>query len=253
MVHFMVIPAVDLHAVAIRHVPFEDLGLVGPILKQAGWSISYRDAPTVDLDDPLIGNADLLIVLGGPIGVYDVEAFPFLAREIDWLELRLKHDRATLGICLGSQLMAKALGSRVFAGPAKEIGWGCVALTDAGRGSCLQPLLDPHVEVLHWHGDTFDLPSGAVRLASTKLYENQAFAFGQNALALQFHLEAEPTSLEQWYVGHAVELAAAKISVAALRAATAKAGDRLQTEARLIFANWLGNIRPRAPAELTVR
>jgi len=141
----------------------------------------------------------------------------------------------------------------VFAGPAKEIGWSYVALTDAGRGSCLQPLSDPDVEVLHWHGDTFDLPSGAVRLASTKLYENQAFAFGQNALALQFHLEAEPTSLEQWYVGHAVELAAAKISVAALRAATAKAGDRLQTEARLIFANWLGSIRPRAPAELTVR
>ena len=239
MVRSMVIPAVDLHAVAIRHVPFEDLGLLGPILKQAGWSISYRDAPTVDLEDPLIGNADLLIVLGGPIGVYEVGAFPFLAREIDWLEQRMKHDRATLGICLGSQLMARALGSRVFAGPAKEIGWGYVALTDAGRGSCLQPLSDPDVEVLHWHGDTFDLPSGAVRLASTKLYENQAFAFGQNALALQFHLEAEPTSLEQWYVGHAVELAAAKISVAA-----AKAGDRLQTEARLIFANWLGSIRP---------
>jgi hypothetical protein len=73
MVHFMVIPAVDLNAVAIRHVPFEDLGLVGPILKQAGWSISSRDAPTMDLDDPLIGDADLLIVLGGPIGVYDVE------------------------------------------------------------------------------------------------------------------------------------------------------------------------------------
>ena len=119
--------------VAIRHVPFEDLGLVGPILKQAGWSISYRDAPTVDLDDPLIGDADLLIVLGGPIGVYDVEAFPFLAREIDWLELRLKHDRATLGICLGSQLMAKALGSRVFAGPAKEIGWGHAPMLGAAR------------------------------------------------------------------------------------------------------------------------
>ena len=92
----MVLPAGHLHAVAIRHVPFEDLGLVGPILNQTGWSISYRDAPTADLDDPLIGNADLLIVLGGPIGVYEVEAFPFLAREIDWLEQRMKHDRATL-------------------------------------------------------------------------------------------------------------------------------------------------------------
>ena len=88
-----------------------------------------------------------------------MEAFPFLAREIDWLELRLRHDRATLGICLGSQLMAKALGSRVFAGATKEIGWGYVALTDAGRGSCLQPLSDPDVQVLHWHGDTFDLPA----------------------------------------------------------------------------------------------
>ena len=89
----MVLPAGDLHAVAIRHVPFEDLGLVGPILNQTGWSISYRDAPTADLDDPSIGNADLLIVLGGPIGVYEVEAFPFLAREIDWLEQRMKHSR----------------------------------------------------------------------------------------------------------------------------------------------------------------
>jgi GMP synthase (glutamine-hydrolysing) len=168
---------------------------MGPILKQAGWSISYRDAPTVDLDDLLIGDADLLIVLGGTIGVYGVEAFPFLAREIDWLELRLKHDRATLGICLGSQLMAKAFGSRVFAGQAKETGWGYVALTDAGRGWCLQPLSDPDVQVLHWHGDTFDLPHGATRLASTALYENQAFAFGRNALALQFHIETDAKGL----------------------------------------------------------
>ena len=238
----MVLPAGHLHAVAIRHVPFEDLGLVGPILNQTGWSISYRDAPTADLDDPLIGNADLLIVLGGPIGVYEVEAFPFLAREIDWLELRLKHDRATLGICLGSQLMAKALGSRVFAGPAKEIGWGHVALTNAGRGSCLQPLSDPDVQVLHWHGDTFDLPNGATRLASTALYENQAFGFGRNALALQFHIEADAKGLEQWYVGHAAELAAAKISVPGLRAATATFASRLTPHSCAIFTHWVQHI-----------
>jgi GMP synthase (glutamine-hydrolysing) len=143
----------------------------------------------------------------------------------------------------------------VFAGPAKEIGWGCIALTDAGRGSCLQPLSDPDVQVLHWHGDTFDLPQvlhwhgdtfdlpdGATRLASTALYENQAFAFGRHALALQFHIEADAKGLEQWFVGHAAELAAAKISVPGLRAATATFASRLTPHSCAIFTHWVQHI-----------
>ena len=131
-----------------------------------------------------------------------------------------------MGICLGSQLMANALGSRVFAGPHKEIGWGQVTLTNEGSASCLAPLADADAVVLHWHGDTFDLPDGAARLAWSYIYDNQAFAYGQQVLALQFHVEADPRSLKQWYVGHSVELAAAGISVADLRSATAKAADR---------------------------
>ncbi|MGB3865191.1 MAG: glutamine amidotransferase [Xanthobacteraceae bacterium] len=225
-------------AVALRHVAFEDLGLLAPLLARAGWDVTTFDAASADLDQPAIAGADLLIVLGGPIGVGDVADYPFLAREIALLEARLAGDRPTLGICLGSQLMAAALGARVYAGPAKEIGWAPLRLTAEGAASCLAPLAAPGATVLHWHGDTFDLPAGAVRLASTEAYENQAFAFGKNALALQFHIEADPAGLEEWYVGHTVELAAAKIPIRALRTATAAVAPRLAAQAERVFAGW---------------
>ncbi len=226
-------------AVALRHVAFEDLGLLSGILDDAGWSVSFCEAPLEDLSDPSIEEADLLIVLGGPIGVYETDAYPFLSQEIALLERRLAKDRPTLGICLGSQLMAKALGSRVFPGPVKEIGWGQVELTAAGRDSSLRGLAGEGAAVLHWHGDTFDLPAGAVRLASNAAYDNQAFAYGQRGLALQFHLEADPRQLEEWYVGHAVELPPAGLSVRALRAATASVADRLRGQAESVFNGWL--------------
>jgi GMP synthase (glutamine-hydrolysing) len=226
-------------AIAIRHVAFEDLGLLAPILADAGFAVAYRDAPIADLGEPAIAAADLLIVLGGPIGVYEAAAYPFLTREIALLERRMRDGRPTLGICLGAQLMAKALGARVYAGPVKEIGWSPVTLTDAGRASCLAPLGAANAPVLHWHGDTFDLPAGAVRLASTAASENQAFAHGAHALALQFHAEAEPDGLEYWYVGHAVELAAAGIPVPGLRATTRALAEGVRARARAIFAAWL--------------
>jgi GMP synthase (glutamine-hydrolysing) len=229
-------------AVALRHVAFEDLGLIAPMLEERGFRTSYCDVPIEDLDDPSIASAELVIVLGGPIGAYDTAAFAFLTKEIALLERRLANGRPTLGICLGSQLMARALGSRVFAGPHKEIGWGRVTLTDQGLASCLAPLAEANAAVLHWHGDTFDLPEGATRLASSALYENQAFAYGPQALALQFHIEADSRSLERWYIGHCVELATAGISVADLRAATAKRADRLRKQAQRIFGEWLEQI-----------
>jgi GMP synthase (glutamine-hydrolysing) len=225
-------------AIAIRHVPFEDLGLAHPQLVAAGFDVAYRDAPLHDPKERAIERADLLIVLGGPIGAYDDDVYPFLRDELGVLERRLSRAQPTLGICLGSQLMARALGARVFAGSQKEIGWGNVELTDAGRASCLGAL-DGDVPVLHWHGDTFDLPTGAVRLASTALYENQAFEYGRNALALQFHLELEPVRLEQWLVGHAVELGVAGMSIPELRAGTAAVAGRVRDPAERVFASWL--------------
>jgi GMP synthase (glutamine-hydrolysing) len=229
-------------AVALRHVAFEDLGLLAAVMEAEGWNVSFCEAAIDDLTHSSIRSADLLIVLGGPIGVYETDAYPFLKAEIALLEYRLSRNLPTLGICLGAQLMAKALGSRVFAGPVKEIGWGNVELTGEGKASCLSALDAPEAAVLHWHGDTFDLPAGAVRLASNRNYVNQAFAHGPNALALQFHLEADPRQLEEWYVGHAAELAAAKISVAELRASTLQRADRLKPLASRVFTHWLRGI-----------
>jgi GMP synthase (glutamine-hydrolysing) len=115
-------------------------------------------------------------------------------------------------------------------------------LTKEGASSCLGALRDDDAVVLHWHGDSFDLPVGASRLASNHNYENQAFAYGHNALALQFHLEAESRQLEEWYVGHAVELAAAGISVTELRAQTLKHKNSLASRAERIFSHWLRQI-----------
>jgi GMP synthase (glutamine-hydrolysing) len=235
-------------AVALRHVAFEDLGLLAPIMEREGWDVSFCDAPLDDLGHPSIRNADLMIVLGGPIGVYETDDYPFLTSEIALIEDRLSRDLPTLGICLGGQLMAKALGSRVFKGPVKEIGWGTIRLTEEGMSSCLGDLRGDDAVVLHWHGDTFDLPSDATRLAANENYENQAFAYGRNALALQFHIEADPRQLEEWYVGHAAELAAAKISASDLRVATLRHKEGLAPRADRVFTRWLRQISlPNAP------
>lgn len=235
-------------AVVLRHVAFEDLGLLAPILDSEGWQVSYREASFQDLTEPAIASADLLVVLGGPIGVYEEASYPFLVREIALFERRLKAGLPTLGICLGAQLMAKALGARVYPGGTKEIGWGHVTPTEAGRSSCLAPLGEPDAVVLHWHGDTFDLPHGATRLVSNENYENQAFSHGAAALALQFHLEADPARLEEWYVGHTGELAQTRISVPDLRAATASVAGNVRPQAERIFRTWLRTVDPSARA-----
>jgi GMP synthase (glutamine-hydrolysing) len=224
---------------AIRHVAFEDLGLLGPVLEERGASIRYVEVPTADLTALKPEEVDLLVVLGGPIGVYEEADYPFLVPEIRFIEARLKTGKPTLGICLGSQLMAKALGSRVYKGPAKEIGWSPLTLTDAGRASPLKHLDGAKTAVLHWHGDTFDLPQGAVRLASTEICANQAFAWGKSALALQFHAEAMGRMLEGWFVGHTGEIAATDgISVSKLRADTERWTPVLEPLARQFFKEW---------------
>jgi len=230
-------------ALAIRHVPFEDLGSFEPVLKKEGYTIQYVEAGLDDFAsiDPI--RPDLFAILGGPIGAYEEAAYPFLAKELRLLEGRLKADRPTIGICLGSQLMARALGARVYPGHQKEIGWTPIVLTRAGRQSCLRHLAQESTPVLHWHGDTFDLPQGATSLASTDVYVNQAFSWGRGALALQFHLEATARALERWFIGHACEIATSKgMSVPQLREDTRRWAPLLESYGPCCFEEWLRHI-----------
>lgn len=221
----------------IRHVNFEDLGSFAAPLEQAGYRIEMSDAATADLSaiDPL--GPDLLVVLGGPVGVYEQEAYPFLAQELDLLRRRLAADRPTLGICLGAQLIAAALGASVYGGPGKEIGWSALTLTEAGRAGPLAALED--VSVLHWHGDTFDLPEGCTLLASTPLCRQQAFARGPHVLGLQFHPELLTAHFEHWLIGHACEIAQAGLDPRMLRADTQAYGARLEAAAVALLEGWL--------------
>jgi GMP synthase (glutamine-hydrolysing) len=222
-------------------VPFEDLGLLAPVLTARRHTVRYLDVPVESLRDVDPLAADLLVVLGGPIGVYENDLYPFLDAETEHIATRLRAQRPTLGICLGSQLLAKALGARVYPSGNKEIGWAPVALTAAGQRSCLSQLDD--TAVLHWHGDTFDLPEGAVLLASTPLCEHQAFSVGQHALGLQFHAEAAGAALEAWFVGHTAEIAATPgISVPQLRADTARYTPAIERQGTACFAAWLTSV-----------
>jgi GMP synthase (glutamine-hydrolysing) len=229
-------------AVAIRHLCFEDLGSFAEVLSERGVELRYLQAGVDDLTglDPLAH--DLLLVLGGPIGAYDEADYPFIVQELALLQRRLQAGLATLGICLGAQLMARALGSRVYPGPAKEIGWAPLQLSDAGRASPLRHLDGALTSMLHWHGDTFDLPEGAQLLASTEGCRHQAFSWGDRALAFQCHPEAQWPLLERWYIGHCAELAAAGIAIAPLRAQGLQHGPRLQEQGRRCFAEWLDGL-----------
>ncbi|HMQ66924.1 MAG TPA: glutamine amidotransferase [Arachnia sp.] len=224
-------------AIAIRHVGFEDLGLVAPLLNERGYRIEYLDAGIDDLADARAADADLLIVLGGPIGVGDLALYPFLRQELDLLARRLRGRRPTLGICLGAQLIATALGADVRPSGGVEIGYAPVVLTDEGRRSPLAAIGEH--PVLHWHGDRFETPDGAVNLAGTDHTPNQGFSLGDHVLALQFHLEVDHAQLERWLIGHAHELSSNGIDPRVLRRDNEVHGRVLAARARAVFSTWL--------------
>jgi GMP synthase (glutamine-hydrolysing) len=234
------------YALVLSHVAFEDLGTFEAPLRERGFEIESVLAATARFPLPQAESCDLLVVLGGQIGVYDQQDYPFLKDEIALIGQRLTARKPILGICLGAQMMAAAVGARVFPGiKGAEIGWFPLeAAPNAAPPAWFAPLLQDGLPVFHWHGDTFDLPPGAIHLASSKLYANQAFAIGDYALALQFHPEVTAAGLESWYVGHASELHHAGLSVPSLRAAAHQHAAALKEASRGFFRQWLDFVAP---------
>ena len=172
-----------------------------------------------------------------PIGIYEVERYPFLKRELAIIETAVKKDVPTIGICLGCQALAAVLAARVYPGREKELGWDEMALTKEGKASPLGAI--DGVRVLNWHGDTFDLPAGATRLASTRITPNQAFAYGPRVLALQFHVELPSRDIEKWLIGHTMELASSKADLAKIRDETARFAAAANRAGMRLFNDWL--------------
>jgi GMP synthase (glutamine-hydrolysing) len=223
---------------AIRHVHFEHLGALEPLLTEAGYTVRYVEAPTANW--PSLELPDLLVLLGGPISVNDERDYPFLVPELELVKAQLLAKKPVLGLCLGAQLMARALGRRVYPMGHQEVGWSALDATEHGKQHALRHLLQAAPPVMHFHGETFDLPEGARLLASTALCQNQAFALGVHGLALQFHPEVTAELLESWWVGHTGALAELKLSVPELRAQSYQNAPRLLAPLRAFLTEWLG-------------
>ena len=181
----------------LQHVAFEILGTLDPLLKSYGFRIRYVNFGRHPDARPSLRGYDGLVVLGGPMNVGDTDAHPHLVTETELLGEAIERGMPLLGVCLGAQLIARALGARVDPGP-QEIGWHEVRLTQAGREDPLLGPLGPSERLFQWHRDAFELPSGAVHLASSAGCEHQAFRYGEAVYGFQFHLEIDERLIERW-------------------------------------------------------
>lgn len=184
---------------------------------------------------------DLLVIMGGPMGVYQQDRHPWMGHEIVRVAERIAADRTTIGVCLGSQIIAAAMGARVYKGAVNEVGFAPVALSAAGQGSPLAEIVG--VPMLHWHGDTFDLPDGATLLASTPAFAHQAFARGDNVLALQFHPEmGEDPGFVEWCAHGARFAAKAGTTPERLMIDYAELGPQAVAAGRRLLDRWLAGL-----------
>ena len=181
-----------------QHVPYEPLGTLDPLLKQAGFRIRYVNFGRDAGQRPSLEKYAALIVLGGPMNADQIEQFPNLKTETEIIREAVERRMSVLGICLGAQLLAKALGGSVSRNPVREIGWYDVTLTAAGATDPVLADFEPQQRVFQWHEDGIGLPANAVHLASSPDSAVQAFRYGDHAYGFQFHLEASASLIERW-------------------------------------------------------
>ena len=223
----------------IQHIDCETPGIIADCLQSAG--IEMHFVRTFN-GNPIPSSLDLqagLIVMGGPMSVYDHGRFPFLLEEQRLIEQALKDDKPVLGICLGSQLMAATLGAEVKRGRQKEIGWYPVSLTESAATDALWQKLPSRFTAYHWHGDIYDLPQGAVSLAASELAPCQGFRYGEKAYGFLFHMEVTEKIIGNMVKKFSGELEAENITASSIIAKSKDHLQQLQTIGGRVFGRWV--------------
>ena len=210
------------------------------MLKSRGFEVKYFCSRNIDYKGLFAADPDLLVVLGGPMSVYDSDNHPWIAAEQQFVEERIESEKPLLGICFGAQMIAQALGAKVYAGPqGKEIGWSKITVNDQGAKTALRHLDGQFTHMMHWHGDTFDLPDGAVLLASSDKYKKQAYSYGDHILAMQCHPEVTPAKLKLWYASGEDEIAEVGQTMQAMQDDAAAYNETLSRQTAIFLNEWL--------------
>jgi GMP synthase (glutamine-hydrolysing) len=222
----------------IQHHPAEGLGVISKALEESAlaWQLirTYEDH---SIPKEMKGGAGL-IVMGGPLSVYEQDSYAHLRDELRLIEAALRQNRPVLGVCLGSQLIAAALGAKVCRGPLKEIGWHEVRLSQAALEDRLFGAVPRRFTAMHWHGDIFDLPNGAVNLASSQRTEHQAFRYGVNVYGILCHLELTGAMIQQWVGAFSRDLEREKIASHAILDRAEPNIDAIAPIAQTVFGRW---------------
>jgi GMP synthase (glutamine-hydrolysing) len=230
-------------ALILCHKSKADAGAFDDLLLERGAEVDLRLAFDEGVEDVDPAEHDVTLFMGGPMGVYEADLFPYLHAEIRYLEKRLEAEKPYLGICLGGQLMAKAMGAEVFPGKqGKEIGWHSIKVNEEGMKTPMRHLDCSNTHMMQWHGDTFHKPAEATLLASSDLYVHQAIGYGQKALGLQCHPEVTKTNIELWMALGQREIKNAGLTVPMLRQQTHEYIDTLNEQRTKFFNEWLDNV-----------
>lgn len=223
----------------LQHVAPEPPGTIGAACRELGHTLRTVRVHEGDPVPSELGEAAALVVMGGPMGVYDTDAYPHLNDEIRLIEEALRRERPVLGVCLGSQLLAATLGAEVRSGGTKEIGWHEVTLTEAAGEDTLWSNVDDQFMAYHWHGDVFDLPEGGVCLARSEQTECQAFRYGECAYGILFHMEVTPHIVDGMTEAFADELQAEGLSGEIIQKGAEAHLSDLQTVGHQVFRQWV--------------
>jgi GMP synthase (glutamine-hydrolysing) len=226
-----------------QHVPYEPLGTLDPLLKEAGFRIRYVNFGREPEQRPALDRYEALIILGGPMNSDQIDCYPNLITEVEIIREAVDRDMSILGICLGAQLLAKALGGTVSRNRIREIGWYDVEMTSAGLDDPVLSAFAPRQEVFQWHEDGITLPPDAELLASSAASPVQAFRYGDHAYGLQFHLEVSRPLIERWLTVPAHQEALAEeqgtIDAQRIRERTDSSIEPLEALSRETFSRWI--------------